>query len=93
MGYFSECNDEATGLMTGIRFSEGAENFFSSSPLPDRRWGLLSLLTNGYRPGVLSLGVKRLGREADRLPPSSVHVKKAWSCTSTSHTFNDLILS
>jgi hypothetical protein len=27
-------------------------------------------------PGVLSLGVKRLGREADHLPPSSAEVKE-----------------
>jgi hypothetical protein len=34
-------------------------------------------------PGTLSLGVKRLGREADHLRPSSVEVKNAWSYTST----------
>jgi hypothetical protein len=34
-------------------------------------------------PGVLSLGVKRLGREADHSPPSSTEVKNAWSYTST----------
>jgi hypothetical protein len=35
-------------------------------------------------PGALSLGVKRPGREADHLSPSSVEVKNAWSHTSTS---------
>jgi hypothetical protein len=35
-------------------------------------------------PGVFSLGVKRLGREADHSPPSSAEVKKAWNYTSTS---------
>jgi hypothetical protein len=30
-----------------------------------------------------SLGVKRLGREADQSPPSSAEVKNAWSYTST----------
>jgi hypothetical protein len=30
-------------------------------------------------PGVLSLGVKRPGREADHLPPSSAEVKNAWT--------------
>jgi hypothetical protein len=34
-------------------------------------------------PGALSLGVKRPGREADHLPPSSVEVKNAWSYNST----------
>jgi hypothetical protein len=33
-------------------------------------------------PGALSLGVKRLGREADRSPPSSAEVKE-WNYTST----------
>jgi hypothetical protein len=34
-------------------------------------------------PGALSLGVKRAGREADHLPPSSAEVKNAWIYTST----------
>jgi hypothetical protein len=34
-------------------------------------------------PGVLSLGVKRPGSEADHSPPSSAEVKNAWSHTST----------
>jgi hypothetical protein len=34
--------------------------------------------------GALSLGVKRLGSEADRSPPSSAEIKNAWSYTSTS---------
>jgi hypothetical protein len=34
-------------------------------------------------PGVLSLMVKRPGREADHSPPPSSKVKKAWSYTST----------
>jgi len=29
------------------------------------------------------VGVKRLGHEADRSPPSSAEVKNAWSYTST----------
>jgi hypothetical protein len=28
--------------------------------------------------------VKRLGREADHIPPSKADVKNVWSCTSTS---------
>jgi hypothetical protein len=34
-------------------------------------------------PGVLTLGVKRPGREADHSLPSSAEVKNAWSCTSS----------
>jgi hypothetical protein len=34
-------------------------------------------------PGVLSLGVKRPGREAKHWPPSSAEVKNEWSYTST----------
>jgi hypothetical protein len=30
-------------------------------------------------PGALSLGVKRLGYEADHSPPSSAEVNNAWS--------------
>jgi hypothetical protein len=33
--------------------------------------------------GILSLGVKRPGREADHSPPSSAEVKNAWSYVST----------
>jgi len=34
-------------------------------------------------PEALSLGVKRTGRKANHLPPSSAEVKKAWSYTFT----------
>jgi hypothetical protein len=34
-------------------------------------------------PAVLSLGVQRLGREAEHSPPSSAEVKNVWSYTST----------
>jgi hypothetical protein len=33
-------------------------------------------------PGVLSLGLKRPGHEADHSPPSSAEVKNAWRYTS-----------
>jgi hypothetical protein len=35
--------------------------------------------------GVLSLGTKRPGREADHSPPSSAEVTNAWSYISTPH--------
>jgi hypothetical protein len=40
-------------------------------------------ISYGNRPGALSLGLKRPGREADHSPPSSAEVKNAWSYTST----------
>jgi len=55
---------------------------FSSPPRPDRLWGSTYLLSNG-KFDVLSLRLKRPGREADHLPPYSVEVKNAWSYTST----------
>jgi hypothetical protein len=38
-----------------------------------------------WEPGVLSLGIKQPGSEADRSHPSSAEVKKMWIYTSTSH--------
>jgi hypothetical protein len=52
---------------------------FSSPPWPDRLWGSPML----WVPGVISLGLKRLGREANHSPPSSAEVENAWSYTST----------
>jgi hypothetical protein len=45
-------------------------------------------------PEDLSLGVKRLGREADHSPPSSAEVKNVWSYTSTPPIrLHDVVLS
>jgi hypothetical protein len=44
-------------------------------------------------PGVLSLGVKRPGREADHSPASSDEVKNAWSYTSTPQRLHSVVLS
>jgi hypothetical protein len=45
-------------------------------------------------PGALSLGVKRLWREADHSRPSSAEVKNAWNCTSTPPiSLYDMVLS
>jgi hypothetical protein len=63
----------------------------------DSRWGLeIFLFSTASRtalgptqppiqwvPGALSLGVKRLGREADHSPPSSAEVKKCVELSST----------
>jgi len=42
-----------------------------------------SCWSNGHR-GLLAIGVKRPGREAEHSPPCSAVVKNAWSNTSTS---------
>jgi hypothetical protein len=57
---------------------------FCSPRLTGRLWGPPNLLSNGYR-GALSLGVKRLGREADHAPPAGAEVEKMWIYTSTPH--------
>jgi hypothetical protein len=57
------------------------ERFFSSPQRADWLWGSPSLLSNGYR-GAFSLGVKRLGFEADHSFPSTGG-GEWWSYTST----------
>jgi len=37
-----------------------------------------------YLPPIQWVGVKRPGREADHVPPSSAEVESAWNCTTTS---------
>jgi hypothetical protein len=60
-------------------------DFFSLLPRPDRLWGPSNLISNRYLgEGVLTPGIKRPRREADRLPPSIAWVKNAWSYSSTS---------
>jgi hypothetical protein len=74
--------DSAVGIATGyglddrgvgVRVPVGS-TIFSSPCRPDRLWGL---------PNLLSLGVKRQGREAGHSPPNSAEVKKIWIYTST----------
>jgi len=57
---------------------------FSSSPRPDRLWGLPSVLANICQ-GPLQRS-KAAGGEANHSPPSSVEVKNAWCYTSTPNT-------
>jgi hypothetical protein len=66
----------------GVEFPAGAEIFIFAT--------LVFILALGPTqahmqlvPGVLTLGVKRPGREADHSPPSSADVKNSWSYTST----------
>jgi hypothetical protein len=47
---------------------------------PGRPWGPRSLIFSGFLGSFPA--VKRPNRELDRSPPSSVKLKKEWSCTS-----------
>jgi hypothetical protein len=55
---------------------------FTTPPRPDRLWGATQPPIH-WIPWFRSLGVKRPGREADHLPPSSAEFKNTWSYTST----------
>jgi hypothetical protein len=52
----------------------GSKRIFSSPEHPDQLWGPPSLLVKGYQ-GLITLGIKLLGHEADHLPPSGAEVK------------------
>jgi hypothetical protein len=52
---------------------------------PDRLWGPPSLISNGYRGGAHSPGVKRQGSEADHSRPSSAEVKNGGAIPSLLH--------
>jgi hypothetical protein len=71
--------------MDGPGSIPGNARFFSSPQHRNRFWGLSNLLSNRYR-GLFPRRVKRPGREADHLSPSSAEVKKTWITTSTPHT-------
>jgi hypothetical protein len=64
----------------GFRVPVGSRIF--TSPCPDRLWSPPSLVSKGYR-GLVPPGVKRPGREAHHLPPTSAEVKKTWIYTAT----------
>jgi hypothetical protein len=82
------------GLHKNVIFTSSS---FGGSKWFDSRWGRgIFLFTTASRtaleptqppiqwvPRALSRGVKRLGREADHLPPSSTEVTNAWSYTAT----------
>jgi hypothetical protein len=62
---------------------------FFFSPRPDGSGAHLAFRV----AGALTLGIKRPGRQADHLPPSSVEVKNAWRYTSTPTRLHDVVLS
>jgi hypothetical protein len=58
LSYYVKSRDSSVGIALGygldylgsrVRFPVGAENFLSSPPRPERLWGPLSLLSNGYQ--------------------------------------------
>jgi hypothetical protein len=72
---FSQYSDEVTGWNAEVRVPSGATASRPAlGPIHPRTHSLL---------GALSLGVKRLGREADHSPPSVAEVNNAWRYTST----------
>jgi len=85
------CRGSSVSIVTRLRAGRPGFTYrqghwcdcFSSPPHPDRIWVPPSLLSNEYR-GLLPGGwVKRLRRETDKSPPSSVEVKNVRSYTST----------
>jgi hypothetical protein len=91
--------DSSVGIGLGLRAErsefnsqEGLENFlFATASRPVVRPTQPPIL---LVPGALSLGIKRLGREADHSSPSSAEVKNAWSYTSThAIRFHGVVLS
>jgi hypothetical protein len=63
----------ATDWMIGGSSAGRGWESFSSPPCPEGLWGPPSLLSKG----ILSLGVKRPGREADHSSPSSAEAKES----------------
>jgi hypothetical protein len=70
----------------GVRVLVGLR-IFTSSYSPDRLWGPLNLLSNGYR------GVKRQSRESEHSTPTSAEVKKMCIYTSTPLGLYGVVLS
>ena len=70
-GYLSRHSDSLRAGRSGYRIPVAGEIIRNR---PDRPWGQLNLLYNGYR--VSYLGVKRPGRGVYHQPPSSAEVKE-----------------
>jgi hypothetical protein len=84
--------DSSVGIATRLRAGQlGWSGFVSRRGL-----GTFLFATAPTQPlmqwvsGVLSPGVKRQGREADHLPPSSAEVKNSWN---SSINFRGVVLS
>jgi hypothetical protein len=87
---YSLTRGSAVSTMTGYGLDDRAipvrvpvqSRIFTSPYLLDRVWGFTKPPAQ-WLSSVLSLGVKRQGREADRSPPTRAEVKKTWTYTST----------
>jgi len=66
-------SDHATGCTIRGSIPCKGERYLSSPKRPEQLWG---------PPSLLSLGIKREGREVGPSPPTSTEVKDEWSCTS-----------
>jgi hypothetical protein len=92
----SECTiyrDSVVGIATGyvlddqgigVRVPVGLR-IFSSPRRPDRLWGPLNLLSNGYRRGSFP-GGKAARRGAHHSPPSSAEVRNSGAIPPLPHT-------
>jgi hypothetical protein len=77
--------DSSVGITTGRKLDDrgsipGSARFFSSP-----QHSASSLLSNGYRGGAISHGVKWPEREADSSPPASAEVKNCGTIRSLPH--------
>jgi hypothetical protein len=77
----SGSQDSSVSIVMGYRLEglgsiPGSARFFSSLQHPDRLWGPLSLLSNGYQ-GLFPRGCKAAQRVGDHSPPSRAEVKKS----------------
>jgi hypothetical protein len=80
---------------SSVRYSHGldgqgsipytSKRLFSTPHCPDRLWNPTQSPIQ-WVPGDISLGVKRLGREADNSPPSSTVVKNDVAIPLLQHT-------
>jgi hypothetical protein len=84
--FSNEGHDRSLGIATRLR--AGRAGFDSRQGLEIFLFATVSRPALGptqpsiqWVPGALSLGVKRLGREADHSSPSNAEVKKAWIYT------------
>jgi hypothetical protein len=85
--------DSSVGIATGYGLDDQGGGG-SSSPVRVKKFSLLHIVQTGSRVHPTSYkmgtgdsfpGVKRKGREADHLLPTSAEVKKMWIYTSTPH--------
>jgi hypothetical protein len=88
--YYYRSRDSSVGIATAYGLDDRevtvpvplGSRIVSSPQRPDRPWGPTQP-TIIRKPGALSPGVKRQGRDANHTPATSAKVKKMWIYTST----------